>query len=66
MGKVLCFMPLSFKYTPQPDTAYGLQFYILVYDIALSLWDTVLYLYIYGLVMGTVTMVSVTVQGKLR
>ena len=59
-------MPLSFKYTLQPETAYGLQFCILVYDIALSLWDTVLYLYIYGLVMGTVTMVSVTVQGKLR
>ena len=54
LGKVLCFMPLSFKYTPQPETAYGLQFYNLVYDIALSLWDTVLYLYIYGLVMGTV------------
>ena len=59
-------MPLSFKYAPQPDTAYGLQFYILIYDITLGLWDTVLYLSIYGLVMGTVTMVSVTVQGKLR
>ena len=64
-GKVLCFMPLSLEYTLQPEQPMGYSI-VSLYLVLLLVCGIQCYISIYGLVMGTVNMVSATVQGKLR